>query len=369
MFDDEKMKIIDRAYEAAVVPEMWPQLCDVLSSHIGAYSTALITFPSGGAPRWVSSECIAEQMRVYEESGLAQRNDRPTRGLQQGLNTFLRDVDLLTAKELERDPIRAELLEPLGLAWEMGASFLEPSGSIFVFSQLQKTEDGPFSIEATTRMNALKPDLARAAFLATRLRLKQASSMTEGLALIGLAGAVIGDGGQILSANQQFLDLSPRIRSGAYDRVYFSDNRVKTMYADALTHMRGGRTAVTQSIPIVPQDDEPALVIQMIPVRRSARDIFNKSCAMLVITPVGKAGPPDMRVICGLFDLTRTEAAVAQKLTGGQSVSQVSIELGISQETVRTHLKSLFRKTGVNRQAQLVRLLAGLGPATEESGK
>lgn len=362
MSDDKQADIADRAYEAAVVPELWPQLCHLLSGHIDAYSTALITFPPGARPRWVASECIAEQMLSYENSDLAQRNDRPTRGLQQGLNTFLRDIDLLTAEELEVDPIRIELLEPLGLAWEMGASFQEPSGSVFVFSQLRKTELGPFPLEATARMNALKPDLARAAFLATRLGLRQAATMTESLQLIGLAGAVVGDGGQVISANPQFLDLSPRIRSGARDRVRFRDERAQTLYETALAQVRAGQSAVAQSIPLGPEDDEPALVVQLIPVRRSARDIFNKSCALMVVTAVGSGGPPDVRVICGLFDLTRAEAAVAQMLTKGLSVAQVSANLRISQETVRTHIKSLFRKTGVNRQAQLVRLLAGLGP-------
>lgn len=34
--------------------------------------------------------------------------------------------------------------------------------------------------------------------------------------------------------------------------------------------------------------------------------------------------------------------------------------LGISEGTVRTHLHNLFRKTGTKRQAELVKLVAGL---------
>jgi DNA-binding CsgD family transcriptional regulator len=353
--------IIDRAYEAAVVPDLWPDVCDLLSTRIGAYSTALIALAPGLPPRWTSSACVAEQMLVYEKSGLAERNDRPIRGLERGQNTFLRDIDILTAEELQVDPIRIELLEPLGLAWEMGGAFLEPSGSVFVFSQLNKTENGPFSLDATAQMNAMKPDLARAAFLATRLGLRQAQSMTESLGLIGLAGAVIGDRGQVIAANKQFDDLAPRIRAGAYDRLVFGEPGVQSLYNTALSHLQLGRQAPSQSIPVSSQDDQPALIIQLIPVRRSARDIFNRSCALVVVTPVGEVGPPDLRVICGLFDLTRTEAVIAQNLTAGRSIDDIAIELASSRETIRSHLKSVFRKTGVNRQAQLVRLLAGLG--------
>lgn len=366
MLNDDEAKIIDVAYEAAVMPDLWPKLCDHLSRHIGAFSTALITLAPGALPRWISSKCIAEQMLLYEKSGLAQRAERPIRGLKMAPNTFMRDIDILTTEELAKDALRVELLEPLGLAWELGGSFIEPSGSMFVFSQLMKTEHGPFKPEAREQMNTLKSDLARAAFLATRLGLKQAQSMTESLQLIGLAGAVVGDNGQIIAANQAFLDLAPRIQTGARDQLYFRDAGARALYGESITQIRSGKRGIAQSIPLASQDDDPPLVTQIIPIRRSARDIFSKSCALVVVTLVGEAGPPDLRVICGLFDLTRAEAIVAQKLTMGLSVSQIAATQNLSQETVRTHIKSLFRKTGVNRQSQLVRLLGNFGPAATE---
>jgi DNA-binding CsgD family transcriptional regulator len=353
--------IIDRAYEAAVVPDLWPEICDLISRDIGAYSTALITLAPGAPPRWTASHCVAEQMLMYEKSGLAEKNTRPVKGLEHGPNTFMRDIDLFSLEELEIDPIRVELLKPIGLAWEMGAAFLEPSGSIFVFSQLMKTEDGPFSSEAVARMNRLKPDLARAAFLATRLGLKQAHSVTESLSLIGLAAAVIGDNGKIIAVNDQFEALSERIGCKANDHLLIKDPDAQALYVSALSHIRVGASAPVQSIPVASHNDDPALIVQLIPIRRSARDIFNRSCALAIVTPVGEVGPPDLRVICGLFDLTRTEAIIAQKITSGLSIDAIAAELKIARETIRSHVKSVFRKTGVNRQVQLALLLSGLG--------
>jgi DNA-binding CsgD family transcriptional regulator len=40
-------------------------------------------------------------------------------------------------------------------------------------------------------------------------------------------------------------------------------------------------------------------------------------------------------------------------------VPAVADELGVSAATVRTHLKNLFEKTGMRRQADLVRLISG----------
>jgi len=356
------MDLVDRIYEAAVIPELWPEACDLLSAETGAFSTALITLVPDAPPRWISSACIAEQMAVYEKSGLAQRSPRPQLGLEMAPGSFMRDIDMMTPEELSADPIRVELLEPLGLPWEMGAAFLEPSGSLLVFSQLSTVDRGPFGEEAVARMNALKADLARAAFLSARLAFRQARTMVQTLALVGLPGLVIGDRGNVVAANEPAGRLAPRVRIGARDRLHIADAGAGALFSTAVEQLSAGLSPSVQSFPIGAAEDAPPLVLHLIPIRRNARDIFSRASALLVFTPVGEVGPPDMRVLCGLFDLTRIEARVAQELTRGHSLDEVATILGSSVQTVRTHLKAIFRKTGVNRQSQLVLLLSGLGP-------
>jgi DNA-binding CsgD family transcriptional regulator len=59
------------------------------------------------------------------------------------------------------------------------------------------------------------------------------------------------------------------------------------------------------------------------------------------------------------FGLTPTEASVAHRLASGASLERIARELEISLNTVRGHLKQIFVKTGVHRQAELVaKLLA-----------
>jgi DNA-binding CsgD family transcriptional regulator len=55
--------------------------------------------------------------------------------------------------------------------------------------------------------------------------------------------------------------------------------------------------------------------------------------------------------------LTPTEALVATLLTDGETVAEIAHGLEVSVFTVRAHLRSIFVKTGVNRQAALIRLL------------
>lgn len=61
-----------------------------------------------------------------------------------------------------------------------------------------------------------------------------------------------------------------------------------------------------------------------------------------------------------LFDLSPREIDVAQALLAGHSVDSMSALLGISRNTGKVHVQSLFRKTGTNRQSELVHLLAHL---------
>jgi DNA-binding CsgD family transcriptional regulator len=62
-----------------------------------------------------------------------------------------------------------------------------------------------------------------------------------------------------------------------------------------------------------------------------------------------------------LYGLTPAEARVAALLARGRTVSEICALLGVSPNTVRTHLKRVLQKTQTRTQAQLVHvLLAGL---------
>ncbi len=66
--------------------------------------------------------------------------------------------------------------------------------------------------------------------------------------------------------------------------------------------------------------------------------------------------------IARLYGLSRAEARVASLLARGLRLEEIGEQLGIAYETVRKHLKQIFTKTGVSRQAELVRVLV-TGPA------
>ncbi|ROS01157.1 DNA-binding CsgD family transcriptional regulator [Sinobacterium caligoides] len=59
-----------------------------------------------------------------------------------------------------------------------------------------------------------------------------------------------------------------------------------------------------------------------------------------------------------LYGLTNAEANLALLILEGMSVEEAAGHQGVSKNTVKTHLKSLYAKTGVSKQTRLVRLLS-----------
>ena len=72
---------------------------------------------------------------------------------------------------------------------------------------------------------------------------------------------------------------------------------------------------------------------------------------------------PDMaveaskRVLSQTYGLTQAESAVASLLGRGIGLSNAADLLGISINTAKTHKQRVYSKTGIRRQAELVRLV------------
>ena len=63
-----------------------------------------------------------------------------------------------------------------------------------------------------------------------------------------------------------------------------------------------------------------------------------------------------------LYGLTEAEARVVAALTLGETVDQIAVAHGVRVSTVRAQVRSIFEKTGVHRQTDLVRLALAAAP-------
>lgn len=82
-----------------------------------------------------------------------------------------------------------------------------------------------------------------------------------------------------------------------------------------------------------------------------------RSVLALFISGASTGSDLSPQVLASLFGFTPTESLIATALAQGNSPAVVATQLGIAQTTVAFHLRNIFQKTGVSRQASLVALL------------
>jgi OOP family OmpA-OmpF porin len=87
------------------------------------------------------------------------------------------------------------------------------------------------------------------------------------------------------------------------------------------------------------------------------------AAALFVTDPAGPATLPAPALLADAFGLTATEAEVARLVAQGRGMPFVAESLGVSLNTARTHLKSVYDKTGLNHQSALARAIASRFPA------
>lgn len=80
------------------------------------------------------------------------------------------------------------------------------------------------------------------------------------------------------------------------------------------------------------------------------------SLATVMVRPLG-LNPSVIDKLKQRHGLTEAESRLAMMLAEGGSVEEAASEGGVSQHTVRTQLRSIFSKTGVNRQSALAALV------------
>ncbi len=95
----------------------------------------------------------------------------------------------------------------------------------------------------------------------------------------------------------------------------------------------------------------------------------SSSSIALTLTSPSRAADISTAALMQLFGLTPTEACLMAALATGSSVEQYAQQRGVSVETARVQVKSCLKKTGVQRQSELVRLVWSSAVAHLSSGE
>lgn len=347
--------LIDRIYEASVVPELWPAVLDDLAGLSGSRGGLL--FSAHKTLHWTASDTVRDVFEEYVTAGWFARCSRRVCLMSQTQPTFFVEHDFWSEEDMASDPIYRDFFRPRGLGWSAGTGLRMPTGDNIVFSVERDFGRGPIERAHVEQLNAFRPHLARSAFVSARLGLQRARGATEALTALQLPALLIDETGVVIEANELSEALGDLVRTGVNNRLVLGDRRAGEMLAAALEALGTGGPA-PRSFPVRDAENKPALVAHVVPIRRSAHDIFASSYAILLLTPLGGARAPSAALMRSLFDLTTAEARIATGLATGQSIAEVAAAGGLTIETARSYLRRVLEKTGCHRQGELVALMA-----------
>ena len=140
-----------------------------------------------------------------------------------------------------------------------------------------------------------------------------------------------------------------------------ADRAADRLLCAALAQLNGSdHSGVRAHFPLRHDETETSLIANLVPIRLSARDLFARCDAALILTPIGRTAPAPSEALQTLFDLTPAESRLARSLADGEALEAIASKLGVTRNTASTHLKRVFAKTGCKRQAELVSLLSGM---------
>jgi DNA-binding CsgD family transcriptional regulator len=107
---------------------------------------------------------------------------------------------------------------------------------------------------------------------------------------------------------------------------------------------------------LVSRRARPPLQIVVSPIRNSPIESEAVAAIVFVTDPLQRQRPTQ-DVLRVRFGLTPAEGRVALLLSDGHAPRQIANMVGVTDNTVRSQIKSVFSKTGVKRQGELIRLL------------
>ena len=370
MREDERLSgLIGDIYDAALDPALWTRALDKLARFVGGPAASLVSkdaasktgqlvFQVGLDPRYV-------QLYFDKYIGL----DPNTVGqLFAEIEEPVSVADFMPYDQFVKTRFHKEWSQPQGLV-DAVSSVLERSATsgalVLVF---RHERDGLVDEEARRRMRLIVPHIRRAVLIGRVIELKKAEAATFADTLDGIsAGMFLVDAqGCIVHANASghLLLAGGSLLHAVGRKLSTHDTSAEQALHEVFLAAGNGDTAVGVkgvALPLRARDGDH-YVAHVLPltsgVRRRAGTNY-RAVAALFVHKAALEAPSPPEVIAKTYKLTPTELRVLLAIVQVGGVPEVAEALGIAETTVKTHLGRLFQKTGADRQADLVKLVAG----------
>lgn len=355
--------ILDDLYAGTLDAELWERAMVGIAKSLDSSGVALLAFdPSRG---------VVLRDEGYGFEGLAEKSSRHREWLEWSPDPRFRpatrhpalkpmvEESLMPIREWRRSAMFNDLMRPIDCAYFL-CTWLHKGNQRMVALSFQASERrGPFNADEQRQLQPLVPHISRA--LEIKERLEQRNLRNETLAasldhapfqlfILDIRGRLIEANSaaeaELCNASAIFRDKDGLVRLvGNADtelRKWILSGRPPENNRDGLIHVRraGGQKL---SILVTP-------VSGMSPTW--TRD--GPGWMLLVFDP--ETNPtPSLKLLAADLGLSARESQLAALLAQGNDLQEVAVRMGISPDTARAHIKSIFAKTGLHSQADLVR--------------
>jgi DNA-binding CsgD family transcriptional regulator len=242
------------------------------------------------------------------------------------------------------------------------------STSITALSVFRHARDGFADDAARGRMRLLVPHLRRAVLIGKVIETKteQAESLADTLDGVSAALYLVDTYGHIVHTNAagHAMLTEGAVLNGLGGKLGTSDANAEEALHDAFLSAGVGDAALGVkgiAVPLAARDGD-RYVAHVLPLTSGQRANTGRTYRAAAAVFVHRAAldiPSPPEVIAKSYRLTPTELRVLLAIVQVGGVPEVAEALGIAETTVKTHLGSIYEKTGARRHADLVKLVAG----------
>jgi DNA-binding CsgD family transcriptional regulator len=361
-------KLLDQIYDAATDEELWtPALTEIadLTDSVGGN-----IFGADNKVRLVAFAFIG---RLSEEAERAWRERHVFNPLAAYMNSspvgkLVRSDDLMPLRELQRTAFFNEVFRSQDVAHLAMVPLAAKHDFQVGFSICRSARQGPFEAAALRLLSRLYPHLRRSLLLGFRLDGYKALQRAQFGVIDRLSvGVILVDRAtKVVFANAAARSMAApdgplRLRNCALAAASATHaQRLQQLIQAAL------RGAPVGAMSIPHPDDGRLLTVLVSSVRSRDIDRFGglgmrDVAAMVFVSDPARPLEIPAEWIMDAYGLTLAEARVALCASSGASIPETATRLNISPNTVKTHLRHVFAKTGASRQAELARLMTSIG--------
>ncbi|MAC32365.1 MAG: helix-turn-helix transcriptional regulator [Haliea sp.] len=365
--------LLDALYRGPLEEPPWATALPLLRELFDAHVVSLVLRPPAEDDRGV----ILNSLRDRQQATLSDPNDWEVTAYREqffALDPFVnlppdRVVtleDVLADDELIHSEYYRHYLEPAGLFRILGVDTVEPGGMLARLRFSRRRDEASFSNSERALLERLVPHLRLAIQLyATLGRTTSERDLYAGaVERLSVASVLLDEQGHVLSTNavaKAMLDEADGITQRGQHLVIESRDSNRELQNALETIVRAqhrGETSVVRALRVPRSAGRAQLGLVLRPVPASEWGEGQSSpCVAVFISDPDIRESASQATLGQLFDLTPAESNLAILLSRGLSLAEVSEAQNISQHTARAQLKSIFAKTGVSRQAELVRLV------------